>query len=130
MTQALDLASDGAKRAVIVGRREDARDQLGDDVHFGLAHAAGGDRRRADANPARHHRRVLVERNRILVDRDASLAERGLRDKYDARPDYQRNDYLMWINNAKRDETKQKRLLQMLDELEAGGVYMKMKWNG
>jgi uncharacterized protein YdeI (YjbR/CyaY-like superfamily) len=61
--------------------------------------------------------------------RDA-LASRGLRDKYDARPDYQRNDYLMWINNAKRDETKQKRLLQMLDELEAGGVYMKMKWNG
>jgi uncharacterized protein YdeI (YjbR/CyaY-like superfamily) len=61
--------------------------------------------------------------------RDA-LAQRGLRDKYDARPDYQRNDYLMWINNAKRDETKLKRLALMLDELEAGGVYMRMKWNG
>lgn len=59
-----------------------------------------------------------------------SLAERGLREKYDARPDYQRNDYLMWINKAKRDETKQKRLTQMLEELEAGGVYMRMKWNG
>lgn len=59
-----------------------------------------------------------------------ALTERELRDKYDARPDYQRNDYLMWINNAKREETKLKRLAQMLDELEQGGVYMKMKWNG
>lgn len=59
-----------------------------------------------------------------------ALAARGLEDRYDARPDYQRNDYLMWINTAKRDETKHKRLAQMLDELEAGGVYMKMKWNG
>ena len=37
---------------------------------------------------------------------------------------------LMWINNAKREDTKHKRLAQMLDELENGGVYMKMKWNG
>ena len=59
-----------------------------------------------------------------------ALEARGLRGKYEARPDYQRNDYLMWINTAKRDETKQKRLGQMLDELEQGGVYMKMKWNG
>lgn len=61
--------------------------------------------------------------------RDA-LEARGLAEKYAARPAYQRNDYLMWINHAKRAETKQKRLDQMLDELEAGGVYMKMKWNG
>lgn len=60
----------------------------------------------------------------------AALEERGLRSRYDARPAYQRNDYLMWINQAKRDETKRKRLNQMLEELEAGGVYMKMKWNG
>ena len=40
------------------------------------------------------------------------------------------DDYLMWINTAKREETKQKRLAQMLDELERGGVYMHMKWNG
>jgi uncharacterized protein YdeI (YjbR/CyaY-like superfamily) len=59
-----------------------------------------------------------------------ALDERGLRQKYDARPPYQRNDYLLWINNAKRDETRQKHLAQMLDELEAGGVYMGMRWNG
>lgn len=59
-----------------------------------------------------------------------ALDERGLRDAYDARPPYQRNDYLLWINKVKREETKQKHLAQMLDELEAGGVYMGMAWNG
>jgi len=59
-----------------------------------------------------------------------ALNERGLMAAYNTRPPYQRNDYLGWINRAKRDATKQKRLTQMLDELETGGVYMKMKWNG
>lgn len=61
--------------------------------------------------------------------RDA-LEARGLRTQYEARPPYQRNDYLMWINKAQREETKRKRLDQMLDELAGGGVYMRMKWNG
>jgi uncharacterized protein YdeI (YjbR/CyaY-like superfamily) len=61
--------------------------------------------------------------------RDA-IRKRGLSGRYAARPAYQRNDYLMWINKAKLEETRQKRLLQMLDELERGGVYMHMKWNG
>jgi len=59
-----------------------------------------------------------------------ALEERGLRTAYDARPPYQRNDYLLWINKARRDDTKRKHLIQMLDELETGGVYMGMKWNG
>ncbi|UJW86722.1 YdeI/OmpD-associated family protein [Devosia sp. SL43] len=59
-----------------------------------------------------------------------ALEERGLRAQYDARPPYQRNDYLLWINKVKRDDTKLMHLAQMLDELEAGGVYMGMKWNG
>lgn len=57
-----------------------------------------------------------------------ALDDRGLRERYDARPSYQRNDYLLWINKVKREETKQKHLAQMLDELEAGGVYMGMTW--
>jgi AcrR family transcriptional regulator len=61
--------------------------------------------------------------------RDA-LEVRGLVKKYEARPAYQRNDYMLWINTAKRQATRQKRLNQMLDELESGGIYMKMKWNG
>ena len=59
--------------------------------------------------------------------RDA-LNARGLMDAYLSRPPYQRNDYIGWVNRAKRAETKQKRLNQMLDELETGGVYMNMKW--
>ncbi len=54
------------------------------------------------------------------------LERRGLRDAYDARPAYQRNDYLGWIARAKRDATRTKRLEQMLDELARGGVYMNM----
>lgn len=58
-----------------------------------------------------------------------ALEAEGLRPRYDARPWYQRNDYLGWINAAKREATKAKRLRQMLDELRAGDVYMKMAWH-
>lgn len=57
-----------------------------------------------------------------------ALIEEGLRDQYDARPAYQRNDYLWWINSAKREETRQKRLSTMLAELRAGHGYMDMDW--
>ncbi len=60
----------------------------------------------------------------------ALLAGRGLTAAYNARPAYQQNDYLGWIERARRPETRQKRIDQMLEELEAGGVYMKMKWSG
>ena len=56
-----------------------------------------------------------------------ALDERGLMDAYQKRPAYQQNDYIRWINRAKRPETKEKRLRQMLEELERGGIYMKMK---
>lgn len=55
-----------------------------------------------------------------------SLEKNGVFDDYNQRPEYQRNDYLLWINNAKQEETKQKRLNQMIDELKEGGVYMRM----
>ena len=51
-----------------------------------------------------------------------------LRDPYEARPPYQRNDYLGWIARAKRPETRDKRIAQMLEELAAGDRYMKMAW--
>ena len=60
--------------------------------------------------------------------RDA-LLERGLMDAYEARPAYQRNDYIGWIGRAKREDTRQKRLTQMLDELERGDKYMNMKYH-
>jgi len=56
-----------------------------------------------------------------------ALQARGLIEDYNNRPPYQQNDYLGWIEQAKKPETKLKRLNQMLDELEAGGIYMKMQ---
>jgi uncharacterized protein YdeI (YjbR/CyaY-like superfamily) len=58
----------------------------------------------------------------------ALLRERGLMEGYNARPAYQQNDYIGWIGRARRPETRQKRIDQMLDELAIGGVYMRMKW--
>ena len=55
-----------------------------------------------------------------------ALENQGLMKNYNDRPPYQQNDYIGWIKRAKRQETKEKRLSQMLDELETGGVYMKM----
>lgn len=57
-----------------------------------------------------------------------ALRERGLLEIYRGRPAYQQNDYLAWIARAKRPATKEKRLLQMLDELAGGDVYMKMPY--
>lgn len=58
---------------------------------------------------------------------EQALEERGLMNEYNERPSYQQNDYIGWINRAKLQETKEKRLHQMLDELEVGGIYMKME---
>ena len=58
-----------------------------------------------------------------------ALEAEGLRPAYDGRPDYQRNDYIGWIMRAKRQETRQKRLRQMLEELKHGDTYMKMPYN-
>ena len=66
------------------------------------------------------------ERYPMPDDVERALADYGVMQAYLQRPAYQRNDYLGWIGRAKRPATRQKRLTQMLDELKAGGVYMKM----
>ena len=59
-----------------------------------------------------------------------ALVQRGLLDAYHARPPYQQNDYIgtLRVTRAKCEQTKQKRLQQMLAELESGSIYMNMKW--
>ena len=59
---------------------------------------------------------------------ERALLDRGLMEAYRQRPPYQRNDYLGWITQAKREPTRQRRLAQMLDELARGDRYMKMAW--
>lgn len=57
-----------------------------------------------------------------------ALLDRGLMDAYRDRPAYQQNDYVGWICRAKRQETVDRRLAQMLNELESGDKYMKMSY--
>ena len=74
-------------------------------------------------------RRSTLKRPRYPMPRYVrqALAAHKLLDDYKARPAYQQNDYIGWIDRAKRQETKEKRLQQMLNELAQGGVYMNMK---
>jgi hypothetical protein len=55
-----------------------------------------------------------------------ALNEYGLMAAYKSRPAYQQNDYIGWITRAKLEDTQNKRLDQMFDELFCGDRYMKM----
>ena len=67
-------------------------------------------------------------RHAMSADIRRALLSHGVMTKYRQRPTYQRNDYLGWIGRAKRPATRQKRLMQMLAELETGDRYMKMPY--
>lgn len=58
----------------------------------------------------------------------SALRVHKLSEAYEARPPYQRNDYIGWITRAKLEATKQKRLNQMLSELKGGKLYMNMQY--
>jgi uncharacterized protein YdeI (YjbR/CyaY-like superfamily) len=57
-----------------------------------------------------------------------ALKKYNLMEAYQKRPPYQQNDYIGWITRAVHNETKQKRLKQMLQELHRGDTYMNMKY--
>lgn len=75
-----------------------------------------------------HPQRVTRAAEPMTDEVAQALAAAGLRGQYDARPWYQRNDYLRWIGAAKQPATRARRLAQMLSELRAGDVYMRMAW--
>ncbi|MEZ4403352.1 MAG: YdeI/OmpD-associated family protein [Kofleriaceae bacterium] len=58
----------------------------------------------------------------------AALAAKKLTDAYRARPKYQQQDYLTWINSAPLADAKKARLAEMLVELEAGNVFRGTPW--
>ncbi len=74
--------------------------------------------------------KLTRERYEMPEDVLARLEERCLLEAYRERPAYQQNDYIGWINRAKRPATREKRLSQMLEELVLGNVYMNMDWHG
>ena len=53
-----------------------------------------------------------------------ALVETDLVAAYGERPADQQNDYIGWIMRAKRADTRDRRLIQMLDELGTGDRYM------
>ncbi len=59
----------------------------------------------------------------------AELQKEDLTEAYNARPPYQKNDYIGWITRARRPETRRKRIGQMLDELRSGDAYMGMVYS-
>ncbi|NNC92408.1 MAG: hypothetical protein HKN80_07915 [Acidimicrobiia bacterium] len=73
---------------------------------------------------------MIRPRHPMPTDVRQALEGSGLMEAYDGRPPYQRNDYIGWITRAKRDDTRRRRIDQMLAELIAGDVYMKMEWRG
>jgi hypothetical protein len=58
----------------------------------------------------------------------SALEKRKLMDAYLSRPEYQKHDYLKWIALAAGPNAKQKRLDQMLDELEKGNAFKGEPW--
>lgn len=66
--------------------------------------------------------------NPMPKDLEERLIRENLMEAYRKRPSYQQNDYLGWILQAKRPETKEKRIAQMLEELRNGDKYMGMNY--
>ena len=60
------------------------------------------------------------------ADVETALRTSNTRADYDARPAYQRNDYIGWISRAQSSETRSRRIAQVINELSRGGVYMNM----
>lgn len=58
----------------------------------------------------------------------SALLQSDLLEAFHSRPPYQQNGYVGWIGKAVRDETKQRRLAQMLRELRSGDRYMNMPY--
>lgn len=72
--------------------------------------------------------RLKREIHPMPVDLEKRLSKENLMDSYRRRPPYQQND-LGWIERAKRPETKEKRILQMMEELRSGDKYMDMRYH-
>jgi len=73
--------------------------------------------------------KTLRPRYPMPEDVMAELQREDLTEAYDARPPYQKNDYIGWITRARRPETRRKRIDQMLAELRSGDAYMGMAYS-
>jgi len=67
--------------------------------------------------------------NPMLEDIRKILEEKNLMEAYLKRPPYQKNDYIGWIERAVHEETRERKLKQMIEELELGNLYMNMEYH-
>jgi len=72
--------------------------------------------------------RIKRKINPMPQDIEKRLIKENLMDAYRSRPPYQQNDYLGWILKAKRPETREERISQMIEELRSGDKYMGMSY--
>src|SRR5690242_12465474 len=73
-----DAAPGGGLHAVVTGRAQDLADDAGHLLHLRLVHAERGRAGRPHADAAGGERRQRVERDGVLVQRDADVVARGL----------------------------------------------------
>ena len=98
---------------------------IADITRWRVSCVEGGNRTNRDLNTVKKTRPIIEIPDYVTT----ALGESGLWERYRARPPYQRNDYIRWITRGKREETRQKRLNQMLDELRSCDAYMGMAYN-
>jgi len=94
-------------------------------THWRVAAVKGGNKNNQDMDTSKMTWRVYDIPDYVT----AALDESGLWECYRTRPPYQRNDYIGWITRSKREEMRQKRLTQMLEELQSGDAYMGRWYN-
>lgn len=94
---------------------------IGDIVRWRVEQAKGG--KSTFTEPVKRERYAMPDFIATALDQS------NLWKRYSARPPYQQNDYIGWITRGKREETRQKRLTKMLEELQAGDAYMGMAYN-
>ncbi len=100
-------------------------DLIADITRWRVAYVEDSNKNNLDKNTSRQKRKIHDIPDYVILALDKSQ----LWERYRARPPYQRNDYIGWIAGAKREETRQKRLNLMLNELQSGNAYVGMRYN-
>jgi DNA-binding MarR family transcriptional regulator len=128
----MEAAAKRVDQTVMAGFDDKEKERLLDALMVMKSNLLNPQGKRTTPENAGHDRKTAARLKRPLNPMPEfikrALVMASLMEAYDRRPPYQRNDYIGWITRAKREETRLKRLRQMLDELKCGDAYMKMKW--
>src|SRR5947209_4523097 len=73
------FSSDGGESFFVSDFLQRPGDEFSDHLHLFFFHPTASDRRSAETNAAGNERRTRIERNRVLIDRDAGAIKSFLR---------------------------------------------------